>query len=78
METKYFIDMLTKDGVSIRKQNTITVDNVIYEIGEPQRTSYSNSNVDRQKIQNELQEDISSTVLNYWGDKTTVEENIEF
>ena len=77
MNEKISLDMLTIEGVSIRKQQYTIVDNVEYAIGEPWRRAYVNSINGRQQVENEVPEPYKSVIFLMWGDTPTViEENI--
>ncbi|WP_394884045.1 hypothetical protein [Clostridium butyricum] len=74
METKIIIDMLTQDGVSIRKQQYVTVNGEEYSIGEPWRKAYLNSVEDRKDLQSEINEPFLSAIMVMWGSAPTVNE----
>lgn len=72
MITEKTIDMLTKDSVSILTKNFIEDNGEKLQAGENHRCAYVNSVFGRDEIVAKEPEDISSTVLNYWGDEPTI------
>lgn len=77
MYEKITIDMLTQDGVSIKKQQYVTIDGVDYPVGQPWRRAYANSVSGRQAVQNEVPEPHRTAIFAVWGDTPTVEETAE-
>ena len=65
---------LTKDSVSILKQNFIELNGEQTQVGENFRTSYVNSTSGRQSLVNEQSEQDVTAVLAKWGDTPTVSE----
>lgn len=74
METKIIIDMLTQDGVCVKKQNYTTINEVEYLIGEPSRKAYVNSTRGRTEVQEELDTKYVTAIFAVWGDTPTVSE----
>jgi len=74
---KIFLDMLTQDSVSVRKQNYVTVDGVEYPVGQPWRRAYVNSAAGRQQVQTEVPEPYLTAIMAVWGEAPTVIENAE-
>ena len=77
MYEKITIDMLTQDGVSIKKQQYVTIDGVDYPVGNPWRRAYANSVSGRQAVQNEVPEPHRTAIFAVWGDTPTVDETVE-
>lgn len=77
MNEKIFLDMLTQDSVSLRKQKFTTVDGRDYSIGKPWRRAYINSEQGRKQVQAEIPEPYKSVIMLMWGDAPTVTENTE-
>jgi hypothetical protein len=77
MNEKITLDMLTQDGVSLKKQQYATVEGKEYPIGEPWRRAYINSEQGRIQVQAEVPEPYSSAIMAVWGDVPTVIETIE-
>ena len=71
---KIFLDMLTPESVSVRKQKFVTVDGVEYPIGDPWRRAYVNSIVGRQQVQDEVPEPYKTAIFAVWGNAPTVSE----
>lgn len=72
VEEKFFLDMLTQDSVSVRKQKYVIIDGTEYPIGEPWRRAYVNSAAGRQQVQDEVPEPYRSAIFAVWGDEPTV------
>lgn len=75
MYEKIFLDMLTQDGVSVRKQKFVVVDDVEYAVGDPWRRAYVNSAAGRQQVQDEVPEPYLSAIMAMWGPESTVEDD---
>lgn len=73
MEEKITLDMLTQNGVSIKKQKYTIIDGVEYAIGNIWRKAYANSERGRAEIQTELDDKYVTAILSVWGDTTTIE-----
>ena len=74
---KIILDMLTLNGVSLKKQNYIIEGGQSYEVGQPWRRAYVNSERGRQQVQNEIPEPYLTAIMTIWGDTPTVDETIE-
>lgn len=74
MVEKTYLDMLTQDSVSIRKQNYTTIDGKEYPIGEPWRGAYANSTQGRAEVTVEVSEPYKTAIFAVWGDMPTVAE----
>jgi hypothetical protein len=74
MVEKFFLDMLTQDSVSVRKQKHAIIDGTEYSIGDPWRRAYVNSIVGRQQVQDEVPEPYKTAIFAVWGDAPTVSE----
>lgn len=77
MIDKITLDMLTKNGVSVKKQQYIMQDGKEYAIGDIWRRAYVNSIQGRQQVQEEVPEPYRSVIFMMWGDKPTIVENID-
>ncbi|HUM45126.1 MAG TPA: hypothetical protein PKI14_19440 [Fervidobacterium sp.] len=77
MIEKIALDMLTKDSVSLKKQNYGVVEGVEYPIGEPWRRAYINSVQGRAQVQAEVPEPYLSAIMAVWGNSPTVTEQTE-
>jgi hypothetical protein len=76
MEEKYILDMLTCDGVSVKKQTYIEHNGQLYPIGQPWRRAYANSATGRQAVIDELPEPQQTAILAVWGDSPTIIEDL--
>lgn len=72
MIEKIFLDMLTTDSVSVKKQNYTDINGVDYPVGEPWRRAYVNSVQGRQQVQAEVVEPYKTAILAVWGSTPTV------
>lgn len=72
MITEKTIDMLTKDSVSIVTERYIEENGTRYKVGDIHRTTYVNSEADREALASSEPEDVSVAVLQFWGDQPTV------
>lgn len=72
MITEKIIDMLTKDSVSILTKKFVEDNGEKLQVGENHRCAYVNSIAGRELISTNEPEDISSTVLNFWGNEPTI------
>lgn len=76
MIEKITLDMLTRDSVSVKKQQYTIVDGKEYAIGEPWRRAYVNSISGRQQVENEVAEPYRTIIFLMWGDTPTVIEEV--
>ena len=67
------IDMLTENSVSVITKRYAEIDGKTYLI-ETSRKAYSNSEIGRQMIEDELSEADCQAVFAKWGDTPTVED----
>lgn len=74
MIEKVILDILTQDGVSVKKQNYIEQGGQQYPVGQPWRRAYVNSNQGRIRVQAEIDEPYRTAIFTVWGDVPTVEE----
>jgi len=74
---KIYLDILTQDSVSLRKQNFAVIDGKEYPIGEPWRRAYVNSVQGREQVNQEVAEPYRSVIMLMWGDSPTVTETTE-
>lgn len=71
MTTKYTLDALTTNSVSVKTQQYTTIDDVEYAIGQPHRKAYINSTAGRVAIA-DLPTDQYNAIMAVWGDTATV------
>ena len=74
IKTVTTVTNLTKDSVSILKQNFIEFNGKPTRVGDNFRTSYVNSTRGRQSLVNEQSAQDVAAVLAKWGDTPTIEE----
>lgn len=72
MNEKITLDMLTKDSVSIKKQQYTIIDGVEYPIGEIWRRAYVNSIHGRSEVEVEVSEPYKTAIMAIWGNTPTV------
>jgi hypothetical protein len=77
MIEKIYLDMLTQDNVSLRKQNAMSIDGKEYPIGEPWRRAYVNSIQGREQVNTEVPEPYRSVIMLMWGNTPTITEMTE-
>ena len=81
LKEKITLDMLTKDSVSVLRQQFVNINGVEMQVGENIRNTYINSVIGREQIAEVLPEEYFKAVTAVWGDTPTVEdptENEEF
>lgn len=66
------LDELDIYKVSVETKKFAQVEGILYQIGQPHRRAYSNSEHDRITIAQELAEPYLSAVMAVWGDEPTV------
>ena len=77
LKEKITLDMLTKDSVSVLRQQFLNYDGVDMQVGGNIRNAYSNNEDDRALLKNILSEEYYNAVMTVWGDNPTVDEPIE-
>lgn len=77
LKEKITLDMLTKDSVSVLRQQFLNYDGVDMQVGENVRNAYMNSESGRQLIRNLLPDEYYNAVMAVWGDNPTVDEPTE-
>lgn len=73
---KITLDMLTKDSVSILKQNYLDLDGELLQVGQNIRNAYVNSPSGRATISEILPEEYANAVFAVWGDTPTIQDQI--
>ena len=77
LKEKITLDMLTKDSVSVLRQQFLNYDGVDMQVGENIRNAYSNNEDDRALLKNILSDEYYNAVMAVWGDNPTVDEPTE-
>lgn len=72
MIEKITLDMLTQDGVSVKKQRYYNDNGTLYPIGQPHRKAYVNSIFGRQEVQTELPQEYQNAIFAIWGNEPTI------
>lgn len=72
--TKYTLDMLTQDSVSVLKQQYIFIGGAETQVGGNIRNAYMNSPKQRTQLQTDLPPEQYNAVMAVWGDTPTVED----
>lgn len=76
LKEKITLDMLTKDSVSVLRQQFLTFNGEEMQVGGNIRNAYMNSESGRQLIRNLLPDEYYNAVMAVWGDNPTVDEPI--
>lgn len=74
LKEKITLDMLTKDSVSVLRQQFLTFNGEEMQVGVNIRNAYMNSESGRQLIRNLLPDEYYNAVMAVWGDNPTVDE----
>lgn len=77
LKEKITLDMLTKDSVSVLRQQFLTFNGEEMQVGVNIRNAYMNSESGRQLIRNLLPDEYYNAVMAVWGDNPTVDEPTE-
>ena len=77
LKEKITLDMLTKDSVSVLRQQFINYGGVDMQVGENIRTAYMNSKSGREQLKTVLSDEYYNAVMSVWGTESTVEEPTE-
>lgn len=78
MDTKfeYSVDILTPNGVTVKKQKYIEENGIREDIGMIHAKAYQNSATSREELVAEVPEPYLSGILTVWGDVPTVAEQV--
>ena len=74
LKEKITLDMLTKDSVSVLRQQFLTFNGEEMQVGGNVRNAYMNSASGRTAVQSILSEEYQNAVFAVWGSSPTVEE----
>ena len=77
LKEKITLDMLTKDSVSVLRQQFINYGGVDMQVGENIRNAYMNSKSGREQLKTVLSDEYYTAVMAVWGTESTVEEPTE-
>ena len=74
---KITLDMLTKDSVSVLRQQFLNYGGVDMQVGGNIRNAYMNSKSGREQLRKALSDEYYTAVMTVWGDNPTVDEPVE-
>ena len=77
LKEKITLDMLTKDSVSVLRQQFLNYNGVEMQVGENIRNAYMNSKSGREQLKAVLSDEYYAAVMAVWGTEPTVDEPIE-
>jgi hypothetical protein len=77
LKEKITLDMLTKDSVSVLRQQFLTFNGEEMQVGVNIRNAYMNSKTGREQIRKVLSDEYYNAVMAVWGTEPTVEEPTE-
>ena len=77
LKEKITLDMLTKESVSVLRQQFLNYDGVDMQVGENVRNAYENSPSGREQLKAVLSDEYYNAVMAVWGDNPTVDEPTE-
>lgn len=76
LKEKITLDMLTKDSVSVLRQQFINYNGEEMQVGGNIRNAYMNSSIDRENLKNAVESKYYNAVLSVWGDTPTIADPI--
>ncbi len=77
LKEKITLDMLTKDSVSVLRQQFLTFNGEEMQVGGNIRNAYMNSKSGREQLKTVLSDEYYNAVMAVWGDNPTVDEPAE-
>ena len=77
LKEKITLDMLTKDSVSVLRQQCLTFNGEEMQVGGNIRNAYMNDESGREQIRKVLSDEYYNAVMAVWGTEPTVEEPTE-
>ena len=66
LKEKITLDMLTKDSVSVLRQNFINLGGEDVQVGENVRNAYTNCESDREILKEQLSEEYFNAIMTVW------------
>lgn len=76
LKEKITLDMLTKDSVSVLRQQFLDYGGAEMQVGGNIRNTYINNKSDREQLRKVLSDAYYNAIMAVWGDIPTVEEPI--
>ena len=77
LKEKITLDMLTKDSVSVLRQQFLNYDGTEMQVGENVRNAYMNDESGREQLRAVLPDEYYNAVMAVWGTDPTVDEPTE-
>ena len=77
LKEKITLDMLTKDSVSVLRQQFLTFNGEEMQVGVNIRNAYMNSKSGREQIRKVLSDEYYNAVMAVWGTESAIEEPTE-
>ena len=77
LKEKITLDMLTKDSVSVLRQQFLTFNGEEMQVGRNIRNAYMNDESGREQIRKVLSDEYYNAVMAVWGTEPIVEEPTE-
>jgi hypothetical protein len=77
LKEKITLDMLTKDSVSVLRQQFLTFNGEKMQVGGNIRNAYMNDESGREQLRKVLSDEYFNAVMAVWGADPTVDEPIE-
>jgi hypothetical protein len=77
LKEKITLDMLTKDSVSVLRQQFLTFNGEEMQVGGNIRNAYMNSKTGREQLRKVLSDEYFNAVMAVWGTDSTIDEPIE-
>ena len=74
LKEKITLDMLTKDSVSVLRQQFLTFNGEEMQVGGNIRTAYMNNESGREQLRKVLSDEYYNAVMAVWGDSPTVDD----
>lgn len=76
LKEKITLDMLTKDSVSVLRQQFLNINGTEMQVGGNIRNAYMNSKSGREQLRAALSDEYYTAVMAVWGNSSTVDEPI--
>ena len=76
LKEKITLDMLTKDSVSVLRQQFLTFNGEEMQVGGNIRNAYMNDESGREQLKTVLSDEYYNAVMAVWGDTLTVNEPV--
>lgn len=77
LKEKITLDMLTKESVSVLRQQFLNYNGVDMQVGGNIRNAYMNDESGREQLRKVLSDEYYNAVMAVWGDNPTVDEPAE-